>query len=95
MTLWPTRPHDAALLSSPAPPHLPSSTDTTGTSGCLNNRNASCPRPAQLRSASSRDTRLWLPLASEVMMATGVFTCLPVSWKYRYSRACEDKDIEN
>jgi hypothetical protein len=52
---------------------------TSGTSGCWKSRKALAPRPNQRAAASSADTRPWLPLAADVITATGVVSRTPVT----------------
>mmetsp|Transcript_18481 Transcript_18481/g.62947 ORF Transcript_18481/g.62947 Transcript_18481/m.62947 type:complete len:326 (+) Transcript_18481:2495-3472(+) len=60
----------------------------TGTMGCLNSLNDLRPRPNHPICSHRPRSLAWLSFASDVMIATGVVSCRPKSWKWRYSRAC-------
>mmetsp|Transcript_26961 Transcript_26961/g.88467 ORF Transcript_26961/g.88467 Transcript_26961/m.88467 type:complete len:253 (+) Transcript_26961:758-1516(+) len=73
--ITPCPPGFISSWSAPGDTHLPPpNTAITGTSGCLKSRNDRRPRPNQRSSSHKARTRRWLPLACEVMIATGVVT---------------------
>ena len=71
---WPPGLRATLRSSPPSVTHCPPRVVTTGTKGCSNSLKEFSPRPKKFFWDISADMRRWLPLAADVITATGV-TC--------------------